>query len=93
MNLGPLARRPAEPQESGPANSLSRRRFLQVGAAAGGGLMLSLSLPSQSAEAEASDTGVFAPNAFIRIDGDGQIVLTMPYVEMGQGDCFSGKCP
>ena len=86
MNLGPLARRPAEPQESGPANSLSRRRFLQVGAAAGGGLMLSLSLPSQSAEAEASDTGVFAPNAFIRIDGDGQIVLTMPYVEMGQGD-------
>ena len=27
----------------------------------------------------------FAPNAFIRIEGDGQIVLTMPYVEMGQG--------
>ena len=27
----------------------------------------------------------FAPNAFIRIGGDGQIVLTMPYVEMGQG--------
>ena len=25
------------------------------------------------------------PNAFIRIQGDGQIVLTMPYVEMGQG--------
>jgi isoquinoline 1-oxidoreductase beta subunit len=27
----------------------------------------------------------FEPNAFIRIGGDGQIVLTMPYVEMGQG--------
>ena len=25
------------------------------------------------------------PNAFIRIGSDGQIVLTMPYVEMGQG--------
>jgi len=25
------------------------------------------------------------PNAFVRIDSDGQIVLTMPYVEMGQG--------
>jgi isoquinoline 1-oxidoreductase subunit beta len=25
------------------------------------------------------------PNAFVRIDGDGQVVLTMPYVEMGQG--------
>ena len=24
------------------------------------------------------------PNAFIRINGDGQIILTMPYVEMGQ---------
>ena len=27
----------------------------------------------------------FAPNAFIRIGSDGQVVLTMPYVEMGQG--------
>src|SRR5262245_12473026 len=64
-----------------PASGLSRRGFLQAGAAAGGGLMLSLRLPYK--KAEAADT--FAPNAFIRIDGDGQIVLTMPYVEMGQG--------
>ena len=27
----------------------------------------------------------FAPNAFIRIAPSGQITLTMPYVEMGQG--------
>jgi len=27
----------------------------------------------------------FAPNAFIRIGSDGHVVLTMPYVEMGQG--------
>src|SRR5262249_53165346 len=27
----------------------------------------------------------FMPNAFIRIGTDGQTVLTMPYVEMGQG--------
>jgi isoquinoline 1-oxidoreductase beta subunit len=86
MNLGPLARHPAEPQESESANGLSRRRFLKAGAAAGGGLMLSLSLPFASGQAEAADAGDFAPNAFIRIDGDGQIVLTMPYVEMGQGD-------
>ena len=45
--------------------------------------MLSLSLPFASSDAEAVDG--FAPNAFIRIGGDGQIVLTMPYVEMGQG--------
>ncbi len=67
------------------ANRLSRRGFLQTGAAAGGGLMLSLSLPFRSDDAQAGDADGFAPNAFIRIAGDGQIILTMPYVEMGQG--------
>ena len=67
------------------ANALSRRSFLQAGAAAGGGLLLSLSLPLANGDAEAADADGFAPNAFIRIGGDGQIVLTMPYVEMGQG--------
>ena len=47
--------------------------------------MLSLSLPSPNDDAEAADADGFAPNAFIRIESDGQIVLTMPYVEMGQG--------
>jgi isoquinoline 1-oxidoreductase beta subunit len=64
---------------------LSRRSFLQAGAAAGGGLMLSLTLPFANGEVEAADAEGFAPNAFIRIERDGQIVLTMPYVEMGQG--------
>src|SRR6266446_5316854 len=67
------------------ANGLSRRRLLRAGAAAGGGLMLSLSLPFATGEAEAAGADGFAPNAFIRVEGDGQIVLTMPYVEMGQG--------
>src|ERR1700730_13307222 len=66
-------------------NGLSRRRFLEAGAAAGGGLMLSFSLPLANGDAEAAGAEGFAPNAFIRIDGDGGIVLTMPYVEMGQG--------
>jgi isoquinoline 1-oxidoreductase beta subunit len=64
---------------------LIRRSLLQAGAAAGGGLMLSLRLPFANGDAEADDAGGFAPNAFIRIGSDGQIVLTMPYVEMGQG--------
>jgi isoquinoline 1-oxidoreductase beta subunit len=64
---------------------LTRRSFLQAGAAAGGGLMLSLRLPFANGEAEAAEADGFAPNAFIRIADDGQIVLTMPYVEMGQG--------
>jgi isoquinoline 1-oxidoreductase subunit beta len=85
MTLDHIAFRSIDLEQSGSANGLSRRRFLQVGAAAGGGLMLSLRLPFAGDEAEAADLDRFVPNAFIRIDGDGQVVLTMPYVEMGQG--------
>ena len=63
--------------------NLSRRSFLTASAAACGGLLLSLSLPFGRTEAAASDS--FAPNAFIRIGNNGEVVLTMPYVEMGQG--------
>ena len=85
-----LPSRAAGPHRSPSWSGLSRRRFLQVGAGASGGLMLSLSLPSAYGESEpgetqASGAGTFAPNAFISIGSDGQIVLTMPYVEMGQG--------
>jgi isoquinoline 1-oxidoreductase beta subunit len=64
-------------------SNLSRRGFLVTSAALGGGLVLSLSLPIGRSEAADSDS--FAPYAFIRIGKDGQVVLTMPYVEMGQG--------
>jgi isoquinoline 1-oxidoreductase subunit beta len=47
--------------------------------------MLSVSLPFANWNAEAAGAHGFAPNAFIRIERDGQMVLTMPYVEMGQG--------
>ncbi|MGX5802448.1 molybdopterin cofactor-binding domain-containing protein [Bradyrhizobium sp. Arg314] len=72
-------------EEPASAKFLSRRGFLQVTAAAGGGLMLGLGLPTANGEAEAAGSEMFAPNAFIAIGSDGQIVLTMPYVEMGQG--------
>jgi isoquinoline 1-oxidoreductase beta subunit len=85
MILNHLTSRAAGADRPSALDEVSRRRFLQAGAAAGGGLMLSLSLPFASHDAEAADADGFAPNAFIRIGGDGQIVLTMPYVEMGQG--------
>ena len=84
MILDHIASTAADTGRSLPGRHLSRRSFLQVGAAAGGGLMLSLSLPLANDKARAADD-VFVLNAFIRIDSDGHIVLTMPYVEMGQG--------
>ena len=47
--------------------------------------MLSLTLPFANGCAEGADVNGLVPNAFIRIERDGQIVLTMPYVEMGRG--------
>src|SRR5204863_706546 len=67
---------------------LSRRRFLSVSAAVGGGLLIGFTTGPSIGAADAAQSGAslpFTPNAFIRIGADGQIVLTMPYVEMGQG--------
>ncbi|KWK39785.1 aldehyde dehydrogenase [Burkholderia stagnalis] len=78
---------------------VSRRRFLKfgmsLGAAAGGGLLLGFSVPAAGGDArrsviggDADETpraGVFAPNAFVQIDRNGQVTLVMPKVEMGQG--------
>lgn len=63
--------------------SLSRRTFLATSAAVSGGLIVGLYLPFGRSDAAGSEA--FEPNAFVRIGSDGQVVLTMPYVEMGQG--------
>jgi isoquinoline 1-oxidoreductase subunit beta len=64
-----------------------RRDFLKVGAALGGGLVISVAVPSvvRPAWAAAEASPAFAPNAFIRIDRKGAVTLVMPMVEMGQG--------
>ncbi|MET0274261.1 MAG: xanthine dehydrogenase family protein molybdopterin-binding subunit [Phenylobacterium sp.] len=61
----------------------SRRAILKVGVALGGGLVVGFLAPAQAA-APGRGPG-FAPNAFIRIEPTGRVVLTMPQVEMGQG--------
>src|SRR5712671_3446915 len=67
---------------------LSRRRFLSVSAAVGGGLLIGFTTGPSIGAADAAQSVAsppFTPNAFVRIGSDGQIILTMPYVEMGQG--------
>jgi isoquinoline 1-oxidoreductase beta subunit len=64
----------------------SRREFLKVSVAAGGGLLLGFALPRAHSVERAAATGVpFAPDAFIRIDRNGAVTLVMCQVEMGQG--------
>ncbi|WP_416761868.1 molybdopterin cofactor-binding domain-containing protein [Roseateles sp. So40a] len=61
---------------------LSRRAFLQVTASAAGGFVLATSYTGSGSAAVA---GAFVPNAFIRIEPSGQVVLVMMKAEMGQG--------
>src|SRR5712671_914437 len=84
MSVSKTIDRAAGSAQSGLPNRLSRRRFLRAGAAAGGGLVLSLRLPLAGGDIAAADYS-FVPNAFVRIGTNGQVILTMPYVEMGQG--------
>ena len=73
--------------------TVSRREFVTVVAAAGGGLLLGYraegaqrAASTATAVATAGTTAAsFAPNAFIRIPPDGSVTLVMPQVEMGQG--------
>ena len=66
---------------------VSRRTFLSASLAATGGLLVGVGTlsPSESGAAQGAAGARFTPNAFVRIDPDGKVTLTMPYVEMGQG--------
>lgn len=62
---------------------ISRRIFLAGGAALGIGIAMGGALDRKAHAAQ--DVAPFEPNAFIRIDPDNTITLTMARVEMGQG--------
>jgi isoquinoline 1-oxidoreductase beta subunit len=62
--------------------NLSRRGFLEMSGAAA--FLFGFSVPLR-ATPSAAKVSTFAPNAFIRIDRQGEITLIMPQVEMGQG--------
>ena len=70
-----------------PNRGATRRTLLKSGFALGGGLLLSLHLPSLAKAADASGAAAtgFAPNAYIRIDKAGDVTLIMQDAECGQG--------
>ncbi len=65
-------------------DGVSRRRFLQAGAAFGGGLMIGW-VDVADAEPGSAPVAAFTPNAFISIDRDGKVTVISPSIEMGQG--------
>src|ERR1700734_632693 len=81
--LGLKETEPMTPMSSAP--KLTRRTMLKATAAAGGGLILSVSIPRLNAAIAAESNADFAPNAFVRIDPDGKVTFIIPQVEMGQG--------
>src|SRR4051794_15180741 len=68
-----------------------RRTFLRVSATAAGGLLaaLHLDLPLEAQEAAAPAAApparVYPPDAFVQIDPDGTVLITVNRLEFGQG--------
>jgi isoquinoline 1-oxidoreductase beta subunit len=93
MRLSMLTERSISAEEHGSQTKLgerglSRRTLIKAGAAAGGGLLLSFTVPMLSRYAEAAAAGkVYGgpPNAYVRIDRDNAVTMIVPRVEMGQG--------
>lgn len=71
----------------------SRRNFIIAGLATGGGLLIGFALPKlfdtkdgdHASNSQPGSAPAFSPNAFIRIDTNGQVTMIMSKVEMGQG--------
>jgi len=65
--------------------TLNRRSFLQVTAAAGGGLLVGTYLPSFTDGEKVEAAGVFEPNVWIKVNGDDTVRIMLTMLEMGQG--------
>src|SRR2546430_11207393 len=60
---------------------ITRREFVQTGA----GLVVAFYLPPRLVRGALPPDAPFAPNAWVRVGGDGIVTLTVDKSEMGQG--------
>ncbi len=67
----------------------SRRDFVRVSVAVGGGLLVAVGCAPAGKGTEAAaaggGNGKFEPNAFLRIDGNGNVTVIAKHLEMGEG--------
>jgi len=64
---------------------VSRREFLKTGAAAGAGLVVAVQLQGCAKPAPPATSAPFAPNAWVRVQTDGTVLIEVDRSEMGQG--------
>jgi isoquinoline 1-oxidoreductase beta subunit len=64
---------------------LTRRRFIKACALAGGGLLLSVTVPKSRRVFGKPSAASASLNAYVRVDSSGRVTVVMPKVEMGQG--------
>src|SRR6188474_3305601 len=67
------------------SSTIDRRSFLQVTAAAGGGLLVGTYLPSWTGSESLSAAGSFEPNVWIKVNADDTVRIMLTMLEMGQG--------
>lgn len=69
----------------GSPEPVSRRAFLKVGAAAGGGLLIDFSIPGLAAASPHAAEREYTLNAYVQIAPDGSITIMSKNPEIGQG--------
>lgn len=68
------------------STSVSRREFLKTGAAAGAGLVVAVQLQGCATRPPLpASSAPFAPNAWVRVQEDGSVLIEVDRSEMGQG--------
>ena len=69
------------------STTVNRRNFIKIGSAAGGSLLLAVLLPEAGCimNSAAPDCHPLQPSAYLKIESNGNIIISFARQEMGQG--------